>query len=44
MIITTNPIANVTASCAQDGRKNMRAENSRHVDSVQVEYSPDFQS
>jgi hypothetical protein len=37
LIITTNPMARVTASWAHDGRKNIRAEKSRHVDSVHVE-------
>ncbi len=44
IIITTKPMANVFASCVVDGFKKIRAFNSRQVDSVHVEYLPDFQS
>lgn len=44
IIVTTNPIANVMASCVVEGFKKILAFNSRQVDSVHVEYLPDFQS
>lgn len=44
IVITTKPMANVSASCDVDGFRKMRAFSERQVDSVQVEYRPDFQS
>lgn len=44
IIVTTNPIANVFVSRIDEGFKNILAFSSRQVDSVHVEYLPDFQS
>lgn len=44
IVMTTKPMANVSASCDVDGFRNMRAFSERQVDSVHVEYRPDVQS